>query len=168
MTDFPLVTLEVDGSGNPTEATCRKVTAALRDSGFLLIQTHLLELDLQQEALKSASQFLESNSPAVVTHPSDPKVYAMFEGTESLAEATRNRDRNIGEDLREWYEALRKTRDILLRCIAVGLGMDDPDFFVRLHDEHNDAMRLLKYPPGNANTGNRCKEHSDYGTITFF
>ncbi|KAL9178383.1 hypothetical protein ACHAXT_000030 [Thalassiosira profunda] len=166
--DFPLLNLVLDDDGNPTLDTCREVTAALRDSGFLLIQTPLLDLNLQQEVLKSTAQFLESNSPAVVTHPSDPKVYAMFEGIKSIEEATCN---TIGggmivEDLGDWYEAMRKTRDILLRCIAVGLEMDDPNFFIRLHDEDNDALRLLRYPPGNASTGNRCKEHSDYGTLT--
>ena len=84
------------------------------------------------------------------------------------------------DDLEEWYRAARATRTALLRCIAIGLGMaarrgddgsagnedDDADYLVRLHDEDNDSMRLLQYSPGDACTGNRCREHSDYGTLT--
>jgi len=164
-TDFPLVDMELDGNRNPTAATSHAVTCALRDSGFLMIKTPLLSLELQKRALNAASQFLESSSSKVVTHPSDPKVYAMLQGIGSVSGTSV--DSAIIKDLKEWYEALRKTKAVLLHCIAVGLGMtDDPNFFVKLHDENNDAIRLLKYPPGNANTGNRCKEHSDYGTLT--
>ena len=165
---FPLVNLELQSNGNPTTATSNAVTSALRDSGFLLIQTPLLPLELQQRALKAASTFLESSSSSVVTHPSDPKVYAMLQGIESLSnEDTSIVDAAIINGIQQWYKALRQTKFVLLHCIAVGLGMDnDPNFFVKLHMEHNDAVRLLKYPRGNENTANRCKEHSDYGTLT--
>jgi len=172
--DFPLVELDLDGECNPTEATSLAVTSALRDSGFLVISTPLLPSDLQKRALSAASRFLESSNSKVVTHhPSDPKVYAMLQGIDSIRgddnsdESSDDGSTTMIEDLKEWYRALRKTKAALLRCIAVGLGMaDDPDFFARMHDEDNDAVRLLSYPPGNAHTGNRCKEHSDYGTLT--
>jgi isopenicillin N synthase-like dioxygenase len=35
-----------------------------------------------------------------------------------------------------------------------------------LHDQNNDTLRLINYYPCDEDTGNRCKEHSDYGTIT--
>lgn len=166
-TDFPLVNLELDGNSNPTEATSRAVTSALRDSGFLVVQTPLLPLELQRRALKAASKYLASSSLGVTRHPSDPKVYAMLEGTDSIGDHESITEPTIVEDLKEWYQALRKARDVLLRAIAAGLGMgSDPDFFVALHDEDNDAMRLLVYPPSDETTGNRCKEHSDYGTLT--
>lgn len=163
-TDFPLVNLELDSKCNPTLANA--VTSALRDSGFLMIKTPLIPLELQKRALDAASQFLASSSSKVVSHPSDPKVYTMLQGIDSVSDDDAI-DPTIIKDLKEWYFALRKTKAVLLHCIAVGLGMiDDPNFFVKLHDEDNDAVRLLKYPPGNVNTGNRCKEHSDYGTLT--
>lgn len=171
--DFPLINLELDEQCNPTLATSNAVTSALHESGFLMVKTPLLPMDLQKRALKAASQFLQpsSSSNKVVTHPSDPKVYAMLQGIDSIRDdddgSADAATTTMNEDLKEWYRALRETKDALLRCIAVGLGMEeDPDFFVTLHDENNDAMRLLKYPPGDANTGNRCKEHSDYGTLT--
>ena len=92
----------------------------------------------------------------------------MTGGIESLSnEDTSIVDAAIINGIQQWYKALRQTKFVLLHCIAVGLGMDnDPNFFVKLHMEHNDAVRLLKYPRGNENTANRCKEHSDYGTLT--
>ena len=45
--------------------------------------------------------------------------------------------------------------------------MDDhPDFFVDSHDADNGALRLLHSPPGDENTGKRCRKHSDCGTLT--
>ena len=70
------------------------------------------------------------------------------------------------EDIKSWYEAVRSTKDTLLQCIAIGLGLNDANFFVNLHNKHNDSLRLLRYHPGDEKTGNRCKEHSDYGTLT--
>ena len=154
-----------EDDNNPTPAMCDAVTAALRDSGFLLVKTSLLPLELQQRALKSASQFLNPSRDMVVSHPSDPKIYAMLEGIHSFSNDA-DTDPTIVKDLEDWYHALRKTRDVLLHCVAVGLGMGDPNFFVELHNGNNDAVRLLKYHPGDATTGNRCKEHSDYGTLT--
>jgi len=163
--DFPLVELELGKNNNPTLATSHAVTSALRDSGFLIIKTNLLPFVLQQRALSAASSFLDSSSEQVVTHPVDPKKYAMLEGMDSLPN-----DNSISsssrQDLQYWYTALQKTKSTLLQCIAVGLGMKDIDYFVKLHDEDNDALRVIKYQPGDTTTGNRCKEHSDYGTLT--
>jgi isopenicillin N synthase-like dioxygenase len=142
---------------------CDQVVPALRDSGFLVVKSSLLPLELQQKALAASARILESSSKTV-THPSDPKHYAMLDFD------------NLGEDLsevsedvsiiREYYRSLRKIRDILLQSIASGLGMDDSEFFSRLHNENNDSIRLLNYLRGNENTANRCKAHSDYGTLT--
>ena len=140
------------------------MTSALRDSGFLLVKTNLLPLELQQRVIRASCQFLSSNSDAVISHPSDPKTYAMLQGgVEDLLKSTTEKD--IVKPLTEWYCALRRAKAILLRCIAVGLELDDPDLFCKLHSEDNDALRLLSYPP-TQNRGNRCKEHSDYGTLT--
>ncbi|KAL7427837.1 hypothetical protein ACHAXH_001130 [Discostella pseudostelligera] len=227
-TDFPLVQLQFMDSNNnkciPTKSTSYAITSALRTSGFVLIQSPtLFPLELQRRALSAARQFLESEkailSNKVVSHPSDPKVYAMLQGMDSVcfveqddydtatstttttttkqhdlptsslahdAVAISASDTTILNDLKEWYKAMRQTRSVLLHCLAIGLGMssssssssssedddddnDDDDaqsYFNNLHQENNDALRLIKYHPGDDTTGNRCKEHSDYGTIT--
>ncbi|KAL3810215.1 hypothetical protein ACHAXA_006355 [Cyclostephanos tholiformis] len=197
--DFPLVILEFEGNENeeevihrrPTSATSQAVTSALRSSGFLLVKTDLLPLELQRRTLRATRRYLTNRRHVergrVISHPTDPKAYAMIEGMNSLLEYDEYDDdddvddRLVGDteetimpsmmmhDLEEWYRAMRETRNALLRCISVGLGMDDDDdidVLVRLHDEDNDSLRLLEYSRGDATTGNRCKEHSDYGTLT--
>ena len=161
---FPLVNLDTNGD-LPTEEVAQQVTHALKKSGFLIIKSPALTIERQRRAIKAASEILSTeNSSTVVTHPTDPKVYAMLHGLDFDVDGEVKSA--CIQDLKDWYNALRSTKDILLRSIAIGLGMDDADFFVNLHNEHNDALRLLMYHPGDENTGNRCKEHSDYGTLT--
>ncbi len=155
---FPLVNLD--------DSQCdQQVVPALRDSGFLVVTSSLLPLELQQNALAASARILESSSKAV-THPSDPKKYMMLSFDDILGGgdlSTFSEDVGI---LREYYRCLRKIRNILLQSIASGIGMDDTEFFSRLHDENNDTIRLLNYGRGDSDTANRCKEHSDYGTLT--
>jgi isopenicillin N synthase-like dioxygenase len=134
-----------------------EILKALRDSGFLLVKSSLLPLELQQKAFNVSSRLLETSSKTV-RHPLDPKRYIMmgFDELESEDDVT---------ILKEYYKSLREVRDVLLRSIASGIGID-PNFFTQLHDEDNDSIRLLEYLPGDEATGNRCKEHSDYGTLT--
>ncbi|OTB09282.1 hypothetical protein M426DRAFT_316564 [Hypoxylon sp. CI-4A] len=59
----------------------------------------------------------------------------------------------------------------LLRALAVGVGLEDEEFFVRFHSGDNNQLRLLHYPPVEAaklssNTVARMPAHSDWGTIT--
>ena len=157
---FPIVELQLDDTNNPTLATSNAVTSALCNSGFLIVKTSLLSLEMQHNALASTSQFFRMPSSSIISHPIDPKEYAMIEGTDSLFE-DESINPTIVKDLQDWYKALRQTKNVLLQCVAVGLSMDDPYFFVKLHDEDNDALRLIKYHPGDINTCNRCKEHSD-------
>ncbi len=152
---FPLVNLDY--------SQCDQVVPALGDSGFLVVKSSLLPLELQQNALAASARILKSSSQTVA-HPSDPKQYMMLSFDDLGDDLS-----TISEDvviLREYYRSLRKIRDILLQSIASGIGMDDTDFFSRLHDENNDTIRLLSYQKGDSDTANRCKEHSDYGTLT--
>jgi len=87
--------------------------------------------------------------------------------------------------IREYVAALQLIKMDVLRHISVGLFEDedidnnndvdddddkkknDVDFFAKFHDENNDTLRLITYfPTHSETTANRCKEHSDYGTIT--
>ncbi|KAI1113954.1 hypothetical protein F5Y14DRAFT_441535 [Nemania sp. NC0429] len=60
----------------------------------------------------------------------------------------------------------------LLRALALGIGLDDDeDFFLRFHSGVNNQLRLLHYPPveaeklANDETA-RMPAHTDWGTIT--
>ncbi|KAI1764458.1 thymine dioxygenase [Hypoxylon sp. FL1150] len=59
----------------------------------------------------------------------------------------------------------------LLRALAIGVGLEDEDFFLRFHSGENNQLRLLHYPPVeteklSSNTVARMPAHSDWGTIT--
>ncbi|KAI1336767.1 thymine dioxygenase [Xylariaceae sp. FL0016] len=59
----------------------------------------------------------------------------------------------------------------LLRALALGIGLDDEDFFLRYHSGANNQLRLLHYPPVEverlaSNAVARMPAHSDWGTIT--
>lgn len=59
----------------------------------------------------------------------------------------------------------------LLRALAIGVGLDDEDFFLHFHSGENNQLRLLHYPPVEAtklssNAIARMPAHSDWGTIT--
>ena len=188
----------------PARKTSRLLVSALKDSGFALVQSNLLTSDHQLKTLQVASQFLaarsnnNSNNSAetqedskavavvdVVSHPTDPKVYAMLDSVDQYDYVDRssndnnsNNNSNSNNIIKEYVDVLRLIKTDILRHIAVGLLSSseddeinddeiDVDFFAKLHDEHNDTLRLITYYPTHSiTTGNRCKEHSDYGTIT--
>lgn len=59
----------------------------------------------------------------------------------------------------------------LLRALAIGVGLEDEDFFLRFHSGINNQLRLLHYPSIEAeklsnNVVARMPAHSDWGTIT--
>jgi isopenicillin N synthase-like dioxygenase len=97
----------------------------------------------------------------VTHHPTDPKIYAMLSSPPAKCQGSLS----PSAVLADYWEALELAKRAILRCIAVGLDLD-PSYLERLHDENNSSLRLLRYPKGTIQTGNRCKEHSDYGTIT--
>ena len=149
---------EIEDQTLPRE-TCHSLVQALQSSGFLLVTTKLLDPDLQTRALTAASKFLDSSqSGDIISHPDDPKVYAMFDSPEKFSQAD--------QAIKEYMSIMTNVKTALLRMIATGLGLEDVNFFVKLHDQNNDTLRLINYYPCDEDTGNRCKEHSDYGTIT--
>ncbi|KUI66804.1 hypothetical protein VM1G_02190 [Cytospora mali] len=59
----------------------------------------------------------------------------------------------------------------LLRAVAMGVGLDDPDYLLRYHSGENNQLRLLHYPPVETeklsqNALARMPAHSDWGSIT--
>ena len=85
------------------------------------------------------------------------------------------------ETLIEYITALNQVKNILLYLICFDLpssptsSLLDPMRLISQHNQDNNALRLIQYLPfpyANSNSskeiqiGNRCKEHSDYGTLT--
>lgn len=69
-----------------------------------------------------------------------------------------------------YWECFGAAREILL-AIGIGLGLKNPEFFLKFHSGHNNQLRLLHYPPIPAaelenETSARMPAHSDWGSIT--
>ena len=71
----------------------------------------------------------------------------------------------------DFYWACSKASWEILKAIGTGLGLRDPELFLKFHSGHNNQLRLLHYPPIPAsNLENqsmaRMPAHSDWGSIT--
>ncbi|MFF1723663.1 isopenicillin N synthase family dioxygenase [Streptomyces sviceus] len=53
----------------------------------------------------------------------------------------------------------------LLRLTALGLGLDDPDYFTRLTADGWHHMRVLRFPPADARSERGIGAHTDYGLL---
>jgi isopenicillin N synthase-like dioxygenase len=58
-----------------------------------------------------------------------------------------------------------------LRALAIGLGLDDEEFFLKYHDGHGNQIALRHYMPVAAaeiesGQKERLGTHSDFGTVT--
>lgn len=143
------------------------IAGALQRSGFLLVHCNALSPALLEEALRACRELLSESASGVERHPSDPKYYRMLRRSELellLDSCGGAETRKACAVLLDYWRALEGIKQELLRAIAQGLGLE-ADFFSARHVEGNDCLRLLHYPPA-PDAGNRCKEHSDYGTIT--
>ncbi|KAL8955567.1 MAG: hypothetical protein Q9183_006594 [Haloplaca sp. 2 TL-2023] len=60
---------------------------------------------------------------------------------------------------------------MILKALAIGVGLEDEDYFLRFHSGHENQLRLLHYPPVSAAAIEdqwmvRMGAHSDWGSIT--
>ena len=163
----PLVDLANDDP-SPEEVRC--VIEALRGSGFLIVKApKIVKPSLQRAALDAATTLLDAPPrspealPQLTQHPIDPKRYAML--TRDDVACAAERQPSIAPPLLTYFDSMEKLKVRVLRCMALGLGLR-PNFFADLHDECNSTLRIIRYQAGTAATGNRCKEHSDYGSVT--
>lgn len=59
---------------------------------------------------------------------------------------------------------------MILRAMAIGIGLSDEDHFLKSHSGHNNQLRLLHYPSVPAadleGQSTRMPAHCDWGSIT--
>jgi isopenicillin N synthase-like dioxygenase len=119
----------------------------------------------------------------VIHHPTDPKLYLMLDSIDEISTKCQNKNiSNTSDDsgvaaaddvvvLTQYWEALERVKRQVLKCLAVGLKLDDPDYFVKLHSKNQSALRLLHYPssspppPAGASAPNN-KEQEDTNSDT--
>lgn len=71
----------------------------------------------------------------------------------------------------DFYWECNKIAQSILRAVAFGIGLDDPEYLIKYHSGHNNQLRLLHYPSVPAaelenQTAARMPAHSDWGSIT--
>ncbi|RYP32427.1 hypothetical protein DL767_005191 [Monosporascus sp. MG133] len=71
----------------------------------------------------------------------------------------------------QFYWTCFETAKELLRALALGVGLEDENYFLNYHSGENNQLRLLHYPPVEAeklssNVVARMPAHSDWGSIT--
>ena len=169
---IPLIALPPnENSSEMKEEAAFGVSKALQTSGFLLVTSEHLPLALQRKATQVAYQILNENSnenELIITHPSDPKIYAMLDSLDQLGNLDVLDEQRLV--LTQYWNALERVKEQVLDCISLGLGLPT-EYFMNFHKKNNSALRLLHYPgethelQDGQNTI-RCKPHSDYGSIT--
>ncbi len=186
--ELPAADIETVDNDQTMLEVSNRVVHALQTSGFLLVKSHHLPLDLQQRALETTRQIFRSDDTAtsIVQHPTDPKRYLMID-----CHSSESMDKDLPASLASpsqaatlvaYADALELVKMKLLQCIALGLSLPK-DFFVKLHQGRNSALRLLHYPSAKTQSPGffmeptmeagsaqlpiiRCKAHSDYGSCT--
>lgn len=71
----------------------------------------------------------------------------------------------------EFYWECHEAAKMILRAMAIGIGLPDEEYFLASHSGHNNQLRLLHYPPVPAadlenHSVARMPAHSDWGSIT--
>lgn len=176
----PLVSLSCDLWNQPLsednsaaeehEKVGQAVVQALQTSGFLLVESDLMPASLQAQALEDATKWLttkDDDDEMVIAHPTDPKTYVMLESKHLADDDNNNSIPRFTPTLHQYWQACEDLKKNVLRAVGVGLRLPNPEDLATWHQEGtHSALRLLHYPPASPTTGNRCKEHSDYGTVT--
>lgn len=159
---------EDDSTGKQMQELCRRVVDALQTSGFLLVTSPFLPLELQQSAVHVTQEIFQAqqlertttssqesmasssvpDNNKIIDHPTDPKQYLMVDchSRESMRQdlpAT-----TLPEHVKvlsEYVEALETVKMQLLECIAMGLKLPNKNYLVDLHQTRNSVLRLLHY-----------------------
>jgi isopenicillin N synthase-like dioxygenase len=161
---IPLIELsasiyEDDATGQRMQDLSQRVVRALQTSGFLLVCSPFLPIDLQKSAIRVTKDIfrmrvVDSNNDndgadkGIIQHPTDPKQYLMVD---CHSRETIQRDISLFTNpeyiktISEYVEALETLKMQLLECIAIGLKLPTKSFLADLHQTRNSALRLLHY-----------------------
>lgn len=73
--------------------------------------------------------------------------------------------------MNDFYWECNENAKMILRAMAIGIGLSHEDYFIASHTGHHNQLRLLHYPPISAQqlqdkTSTRLDAHTDWGSIT--
>ncbi len=73
----------------------------------------------------------------------------------------------------DFYWECNETAKTLLQALAMGIGLEDENYFLSSHTGHHNQLRLLHYLPvpstdylGDTETRSRLSAHTDWASIT--
>lgn len=116
--------------------------------------------DAEEEALRQVQDCKESYEIGSETLAAQPNQWLPEEVLPGFRQFTTG-----------FYWTCFETAKELLRAIAIGIGLDDPEYLVRFHSGENNQLRLLHYPPVETEKLSsaalaRMPAHTDWGSIT--
>ena len=91
------------------------------------------------------------------------------EGEEGCPNQWPEGDTEFKNVMLDFHERCRQLHAVVMRGIAIGMGLD-PDYFADFVEQGDNTLRLLHYPgvPSGAFANGRVRAglHSDYGSVT--
>eukprot|EP00924_Labyrinthula_sp_SR-Ha-C_P010760 augustus_masked-scaffold_35-processed-gene-0.31-mRNA-1 protein AED:0.42 eAED:0.42 QI:0/-1/0/1/-1/1/1/0/331 len=200
--------LDFSGFYSPDQKEKQKVADAVYKSfneiGFLVLKNPGFRSDLIQDAFNETKKFynldMETKMKCEYSKERGNKGYLTM-GGEKLDPSSKFMDLketfDIGNDnepdkpniwpeavpkfkpvLLEYYNTMDKVHLDLLRCISLGLNLDE-EFLTPLCNENHQNLRLLRYPPLDKKIQDKYKiedkdkeiviragKHTDYGSLT--
>ena len=189
---------ELELSPKRCEEVSRHMVKAFSTIGFVYLLNHGIPTDLLQKAFSSSREFFllpsEVKAKYMATSKLQFKGYIGFEN-ESFDTSTPGDmkesfnfdmvdapiwptevDHHFKSTFVQLFQECAGLSRRILKVMAYGLGLDDPDFFARCHNVSNvdqplsSVMRSLYYPalpPASFKPGQtRLGEHTDYGSIS--
>lgn len=165
--------------------------------GFLYVKGHQIPEKVIQDAFNSSKKFFEKPSEFKMkfkrntgidegfvpdhgeifdnTKPHDLKEVVDFRPNTKFSNNLRADMPENEKALNELFEHCKKVLYVLLRLLALELGIDT-EYYVNIHsdvgnrDRNGTSLRTLYYPAVRSDLvtseSRRCGEHTDYGTIT--
>jgi isopenicillin N synthase-like dioxygenase len=69
------------------------------------------------------------------------------------------------DSMKDYMRVVGDIGQRLLRLTALGLGLDDMEYFIRLTEDGWHHMRVLRFPPADATSERGIGSHTDYGLL---
>ena len=178
----------IEGDTSQRSAVCAEIYRACHEIGFMYLKHPGIDSDLITETFKRSRKFFnltlaEKNKLAWSDKFSNRGYVGVGrERLDDLQPGDLKEAYNIGLELDRWlkedeyfgqtilnfFSACNAAAINLCEAMAIALCLDE-SFFVRKHNQYDNTLRLLHYPPIEQTPSSlqlRAGEHSDYGSFT--
>ncbi|KAL9002585.1 MAG: hypothetical protein Q9188_004496 [Gyalolechia gomerana] len=143
-----------------------QLATACQSVGFVYIVNHRISHRKVEEAFTWSQRLfgLKQEEKMLAPHPPGHVVHRGSALPEYVLPGFR-------EFMTNFYWHSWENAEMILQAMAIGIGLDDEDYFLRYHSGHENQLRLLHYPPVPASdlekqSMTRMDAHSDWASIT--